>query len=69
MNTEQHPLITHLRSQPETLTSFARRVGMSRMQLYRIMNGEGTTTDSLKRICAATNGAVPIAAFFSEQTA
>jgi hypothetical protein len=39
------------------------------MQLYRIMDGEGTTTDTLKKISDATDGAVPPSAFFEEDKA
>ncbi|ASQ10202.1 helix-turn-helix transcriptional regulator [Sinorhizobium meliloti] len=58
MNSEKHPLVTHLKSTNESLTAFARRTGMSRMQLYRIMNGENTTLDTLKKISAATEGKI-----------
>jgi predicted transcriptional regulator len=62
MSKETHPLITHLKGTGESLTSFAARVEMSRMQLYRIINGEGTTTDTLKKISAATESAVSMSA-------
>lgn len=70
MSTEQHPLIAHLQAEKETLTAFAERIEMSRMQLYRIMNGESTTLSTLRKISAATGGAVPVSAFLgSEESA
>jgi transcriptional regulator with XRE-family HTH domain len=67
MSNEQHPLITHLQKKHETLTAFAKRIGMSRMQLYRIMNGESTTTDRIRMISAATGGAVSVSDFFGKR--
>jgi len=64
MSTQTHPLVSHLQATGETLTSFAKRAEMSRMQLYRIINGESTTTDRLKKISAATGNVVPVSAFF-----
>ncbi|MDI6838952.1 MAG: helix-turn-helix domain-containing protein [Rhizobiaceae bacterium] len=69
MSTEHHPLIMHLRSRGESLSSFAKRLNMSRMQLYRIMNGENTTTGRIRLISEATGGAVPMTAFINEDTA
>jgi transcriptional regulator with XRE-family HTH domain len=63
MTKETHPLTRHLKERGESLTDFARRLNMSRMQLYRIMNGESTTTDTLKKISEATGGKVPASAF------
>lgn len=63
MSKEQHPLIKHLKETGESLTDFAARVKMSRMQLYRIMSGESTTTATLQKIAAATENAVPMSAF------
>jgi len=65
MSTEQHPLIAHLQAKGETLTGFAKGIEMSRMQLYRIMDGESTTLTTLRKISAATGGAVPVSAFLS----
>ncbi|MDV4166223.1 XRE family transcriptional regulator [Rhizobium leguminosarum] len=67
MSTEQHPLITHLQEKGETLTAFAKRVEMSRMQLYRIIAGGSTTLTSLRKISAATGGAVPVSEFLSSE--
>lgn len=67
MSTEQHPLIAHLQANGETLTAFAKELEMSRMQLYRIMAGESTTLTTLRKISAATGGAVPVSAFLSSE--
>lgn len=61
MTKETHPLLIHLKGTGESLTAFASRIEMSRMQLYRIMAGESTTTDTLKKISSATDGAVSFA--------
>jgi len=66
MKSEKHPLMKHLKSTGESLASFARRTEMSRMQLYRIMAGENTTVDRLKKISAATEGVVPVSALTGE---
>jgi len=67
MDTEQHPLISHLKSKGESLSGFAKRVKMSRMQLYRIMAGEGTTTSTIKQISEATGGAVSMSELLPKQ--
>lgn len=66
MKNEKHPLMAHLKATGESLASFARRTEMSRMQLYRIMAGENTTVDRLKKISAATAWVVPVSAFTGE---
>lgn len=66
MSKETHPLTQHLKETGESLSAFSIRVGISRMQMYRIMNGESTTTETLKKISAATSGAVPVSALFPE---
>jgi len=63
MTPEQHPLMAHLKETGESLTGFAKRAGLSRMQLYRIMNGEPTTTASFDKINAATNGKITMMTF------
>lgn len=68
MKRKKHPLISHLKSTGESLASFAKRTEMSRMQLYRIMDGENTTLDRIKKISAATKGAVPISVLTGEVT-
>jgi len=37
------------------------------MTLYRIMDGDNTTVDQLKRISAATNDEVPVSAFLTAE--
>ena len=69
MNSEQHPLMTHLKSTGETLASFARRAEMSRMQLYRIMAGENTKLDTLTKISDATKGKVTLNDFSLKRSA
>ena len=61
-----HPLTKHLKAEGETLASFAARVGVSRMHLYRVMAGQNTTRDLIEKISEATNGRVPVTAFFDE---
>lgn len=63
MTKKTHPLTEHLKAKGESLTAFAAKLEMSRMQLYRIMSGESTTTDTLRKISAATGGDVPVSAF------
>lgn len=60
MNIDQHPLMIHLKAKGESLAAFARKSETSRMQLYRIMDGEGTTTSRLKKISEATGGALSV---------
>ncbi|MEZ2132720.1 MULTISPECIES: hypothetical protein [unclassified Sinorhizobium] len=66
MSKTTHPLMDHLRQKGETLSGFSRRVELSRMQLYRIMAGEGTTRSTIEKIIAATDGGVPASAFIKE---
>lgn len=40
---------------------------MSRMKIYRIMAGENTTVDSLKKISAATGGVVTLSELAGEK--
>jgi transcriptional regulator with XRE-family HTH domain len=63
MSTETHPLIEYLKTKRIKQTAFAKEVGISRTHLYRIMRGEGTTTATLQKISAATDGNVPVSAF------
>lgn len=63
MDTHQHPLMAHLKNTGESLTGFAKRAGLSRMQLYRIMNNEPTTTSSIDKIIAATNSKITLTMF------
>lgn len=57
---EQHPLWIFLQKRGTSLASFAREAKTSRMQLYRIMDGEGTTTSRLKQISDATKGELSV---------
>lgn len=63
MSTETHPLIKHLRKTGETITSFAKRNNISRTHLYRVLDGEPTTTTLLERLADSTGGKVPVSAF------
>lgn len=62
MTENVHPLIAFSNRTGKSITSIAKDAGCSRMTLYRIMNGGNTTTDQLKRISAATGGAVTVGA-------
>lgn len=66
MENEKHPLMQYLKANGESVTDFARRIGFSRMRVYRIVKGENTSTESIKQLVAATNGAVPVTAFIGE---
>lgn len=66
MENQTHPLMQYLKANGETVTDFAARVGFSRMRIYRIVNGENTSTSSIKQLVAATNGAVPVSAFIGD---
>jgi predicted transcriptional regulator len=57
---EQHPLSIFLQERGISLAKFARDAKTSRMQLYRIMAGEGTTTTRLKLISEATQGELSV---------
>lgn len=59
--------MAHLKATGESLTGFAKRAGLSRMQLYRIMNGEPTTTSSFDKIRDATNGKITMMTFAKER--
>lgn len=63
MSTEQHPLIKHLHKTGETITAFAKRSNISRTHLYRIIDGEPTTTTLLERLADSTGGKVAVADF------
>jgi len=57
-----HPLSEYLSTQPISQTDFAKKVGISRTHLYRIMRGDSTTTATLAAISAATGNKVSQAA-------
>jgi transposase-like protein len=61
----QHPLIEFSKRTGKSITAIAREAGCSRMTLYRIMDGDNTTVEQLKRISAATDGEVPVGAFLA----
>jgi len=63
-----HPLTDYLNAAGESVTDFAQRVGVSRMQVYRLINGEGVSLDMIDRVSAATNGAVSAAAIVAARS-
>ena len=67
MSTDQHPLMKYLQKEGESLSAFAVKAKTSRMQLYRIMAGEGTTTSRLKQISEATGGKLSVADLVSHR--
>lgn len=57
----KHPLTEWLEQKREPLEAFARRVGVSRMHLWRLIKGRGNfTTDLLNSISDATGGEVTV---------
>jgi predicted transcriptional regulator len=58
----------YLNAAGESVTDFAQRVGVSRMQVYRLINGEGVSLDMIDRVSAATNGAVSAAAIVAARS-
>lgn len=63
---QTHPLKTYAKRSRKSLEAIAESAGTSRMTLYRIMAGENTTLDVLKRISAATDGEVSVADLIGE---
>jgi hypothetical protein len=57
----------YLQKKGESLSTFAKAARTSRMQLYRIMAGEGTTTSRLKQISEATGGELSVADLVSHE--
>jgi hypothetical protein len=57
----------YLQKEGESLSAFAIKAKTSRMQLYRIMAGEGTTTSRLKQISEATGGEISLADLVSHK--
>lgn len=53
-----HPLRKWLDEKPETQEAFASRVGISRMQLWRILSGEIPSRKTAMSIEAATDGSI-----------
>ena len=66
--TALHPIIEYARDAGTTVTAIAEKAGCSRMQIYRVMQGENTTISLLERISAATGGRVPVAALLRRET-
>lgn len=62
-----HPLSVYLASVGETMSAFAGRVGLSRAQIYRILNGSSTRVSTLKRMSKATGGVVAVEAFIAAE--
>ena len=60
MNEIAHPLTRYLAETNQTVTAFAERVGVSRMQVYRIIKGGNTSVERLRKISAATDGRVSV---------
>jgi|GEM_PF-2001700 len=56
-----HPIKSWLDANETTQEAFAADVGISRMQLWRIMNGSMPSRDTALAIQEATNGAVKAA--------
>ena len=59
-NSNKHPLQIFSKDANVSIGAIAEKADISRNQLYRIMNGENTTTDTLSRISEATGGGVTI---------
>lgn len=56
---EQHPLIEYAARTGRSFTEIAKRAGVSRMTLYRLVRGEQNARISLlEQVSAATNGEV-----------
>lgn len=57
-----HPLDVYLANNPgETLKALAERADVSRMQMWRLINGRGEFTSTfLRKIANATNGQVTV---------
>lgn len=51
-----------------TVTDFADRLGKSRAQVHRYMNGENLSRRVIEQICAETGGDVRPSDFFEELT-
>lgn len=59
-----HPLIEYASKTGRTTTDIAKAAGVSRMTIYRLINGEqNATIDLLQRVSDATDGEVPVSAF------
>lgn len=59
-----HPLIEYASRTGRTTTDIAKAAGVSRMTIYRLLNGsQNATIDLLQRVSDATGGEVPVDAF------
>ena len=57
-----HPIDTYLGETGESKTDFAKRAGISKMHLWRLLDGRsGFSLPALQRISIATGGKVPVA--------
>lgn len=63
MRYDKHPLHSYLSEKGESLTAYARRAGVSRTHLYRILSGENTTMTRIRQLSEATGGAVQVSEF------
>jgi hypothetical protein len=59
-NSNRHPLAQYLEANDIGVTEFARRVGVGRIQLWRIMRGDNTNLDTMFAIVEATAGDVSV---------
>lgn len=56
----EHPIRQFARSKSLTLAQVAELAGISRMTLHRVLRGENTTLDLLRRLSAVTGGSVSV---------
>jgi transcriptional regulator with XRE-family HTH domain len=65
-----HPLKVYIESSADTVAGFARRIGVARQTISRIIAGQQTPKPELaRRIAEATGGAVPFEIFYGVQVA
>lgn len=69
MSDKTHPLRKYLAVEGETISSFAKRSKISRMHIYRIMNGENATIDCLRKLSKATKNEVAVSDFILTEEA
>jgi len=61
--TASHPLSEYVARSGVSISDLAKRAGVSRMTIYRLIKGEQNATISLlEQVSAATGGNVPISA-------
>lgn len=62
--TIDHPIMHFIAKSGQSVSTFCKRVGTSRVTLYRLIKGEqNATIDLLSKISAATGGEVPATVF------